>query len=90
MNQEDIVELEKLLNQVINAYTKSEGKKPLARLEFLAAQIKPQVSGYAAEKLSQAVGYAKSASGSVQNKEHWKNNANQAWYLFEREVNIED
>ena len=83
-------QMEKLLEEIIYSPTKSNAKKPITRLRSLASQIRPNINSYAAEKLSQAIGYADSASGCIDKKEHWANNANQAWYLFEREVDFKE
>lgn len=90
MDIEVINELNTLIEDVINSYTKADAASSLRRLEFLSGQVKPQVNPYAAEKLSQAVNYAKSAAGSVAQKEKRMANAKQAWYLFEREVDVSD
>ena len=86
MNIEDIDEIKKLIHELINAYSKNDAQRYVSRLEFIKSINKYNISPYSFEKLSQAINYAKQASGQVKNKEHWANNSEQSFYLFEREV----
>ena len=86
MDNEKLKELRSLIDEVIYAHSKKEAASPLRKLEFMAAQIKPQLNGYTSGKLSEAVGCAKEASGQVRNKEHWISNMERSWYVFENDV----
>jgi len=86
MDSEKLIEFRKLIDEVMNSYTKKDAANPLRKLEFMAAQIKPRLNGYTAGKLSEAVGYAKEASGQVNNKEHLISNMERSWYVFESDI----
>ena len=82
----DLVELDKLLNQVAFSSSKKEAERHVRRLEFLAAGVRSAVSGYTAGKLDQAIIHAKAASGQVKNKDHQLQRMRNAWYMFKSDI----
>lgn len=89
MNAKDVAELRSLIDRVILAPTKAIAKPDVQRLEFLHSTCKHTTNGYLAGKLGEAIGYAKQASGSVRDKEHWTACMEQSWYVFENHIKQE-
>ena len=81
-----IAEMKALLYEAIDAPTKTAAKKPIKRLEFRLSRLREQLGGYLSEKLSDAIIYAKQASGSPRDKNHWVTCAKDAWSEFEMRV----
>lgn len=86
MNKKRLEELRALVEEVMYAPTKKEALRPLRRLEFTAMALRGEVDKYFADKLGEAIAYAKEASGQVKNKDHWISCIEQCWYVFENGV----
>jgi len=89
MNEKDLTELKDLVDSVMNTSTKKEAKPLLIHLESLASKLESDISDPSLfNKLTcEVIPYAKSATGQVQDKEHWKACVERAWYTFENGVN---
>jgi hypothetical protein len=86
MDNEKLRKLRSLIDEVIYSHNKKEAAIPLRKLEFMAAQVKSELNGYSSGKLSEAVGYAKEASGQVKNRDLCISNMERSWYVFESDV----
>ena len=86
MRQEDLSNLKSLFEQAEFASTKSDAAKSVKQLEFACSTLK--LDPYPRTKLSEAINYAKQASGQVKDKEHWVSCMKDAWNSFEREVKV--
>jgi hypothetical protein len=86
MDMNDFKEFRKLVEAVMYSDTKKESQKPIERLQFMAAQMKGDLNGYAKGILKKVVNYAKEASGRVKNKDHWISLVEENWYLLKSEI----
>jgi hypothetical protein len=89
MEESTLSELRELLDEVIHAPSKKDAKPPLRRLEFAASIVSRDIDPYLSGKLFEAIGYAETASGRVQNKQHWISCAEDTWIWFEARVRKE-
>lgn len=80
-------EIRSLLDAAIEARTKKEAERSLARLSGISNSLAGRVDAYAHEKLDSAIICAKEASGRSKDKERWTQNSYQGWYLFKNNVN---
>lgn len=86
MQESQINKLKNLLDEVVWASTKIEAKPILSCLEFMASGLYSEITPYAREKLSKAIGYASDASGRVKNKDELTQRMERSWYVFINEV----
>jgi hypothetical protein len=86
MDDQTLKDLRKAVEELVYSSTKSTAKAPASHLEYLVSNVSGNLEPYFFEKLREVVIYAKEASGQVKNKEHWINNVNQSWYIFENGV----
>ena len=86
MKENILKDLRALIDEVVYSSTKNSAKAPLAHLEFIVSGIGDDIEPYYLEKLNDVIIYAKKASGQVEDKQHWINNINNAWYIFSNGV----
>lgn len=86
MESLDLQELERLLVQVAHAPSKKLAQPAVARLKFLAANLKGEISGYTAGKLEQAIICAEAAAGPVKDKDHQIRRMGNAWRIFKSDI----
>ncbi|WP_345977574.1 hypothetical protein [Sulfurimonas sp. HSL3-7] len=87
MNTDELANLWKSIEEVINAPTKKEAQPLVSRLKFQASQIKAHINDpYLKNKLDEVIIYAEEASGRVMNKLEAESYVQQSWYTFESGV----
>lgn len=86
MNQNILKEIKELIDEVMYSKTKIDSKNRIGRLEFMVLGVRSDLNGYLYEKLEEIVGYAKEASGQVEDKDYRISIANQSWHVFVNEI----
>ena len=89
MNESDISNLKTLLDSLVFASTKADAKPIYNKLNFKTSTLSGEIDQYSLDKLIEAISYAYSASGQVNDKSHWQSNMERSWYVFEANVNRE-
>lgn len=72
ISQADFRRVEEAVDTVVLAPSKVDAKEPLKRLESLARSLEGEMTGYQREKLQEVLAYARAASGSPRDKDHWE------------------
>ena len=92
LKQSDYKEIESLTNRIIWSDTKKDAANPLRRLKFLANTL--DVQRNISYMITELIGCAESASGRVQQKDHWISHTKTALYKLnayvEREESVHD
>lgn len=89
MNINELTNLWKSIEEVINAPTKKEAKSLVSRLRFQTTKIKTHIDDpYLSNKLDEVIIYAEEASGRAKDKAHWESCVQQSWYTFENGIRV--
>lgn len=86
MDNEKLRKLRELIDDVANSSTKKNAKPYAQKLDSMVANIIGDLNGYTAGKLTEAVIYAKEASGEVSNRENLLSSMRNSWAVFESDV----
>lgn len=86
MDNEKLRKLRELIDDVANASTKKNAAHYVQKLDSMVASIIGDLNGYTAGKLTEAVSYAKHASGQVSNRENLLSSMRNSWAVFESDV----
>jgi len=87
MDKSDIRKLKNSIDSLVYASTKADAKPIYNKLNFEASRVSSDIDDYTLGKLNEAINYAMSASGQVNDKAHWEACMERSWYVFESNVN---
>ena len=87
MDSNQIKELKRLIDKVVHAPTKKEARILIKELEFMESNLQNEIENpYLLGKLSEAINFAKEASGQSGEKQHWISCMERTWYVFESRI----
>ena len=83
LTQQEFEEIETLVNNALNAYTKKDAERYIRRLEFLSNTMSYDVAGNIRNIFSELVCSTKRASGQIMDKERFVSFARTDLYKLE-------
>ena len=89
MNDDELAELWKSIEEIIYSPTKKDAKSRITRLNFKVNMLRSEINdSYLFSKLNSVISYAESASGSIKDKANQISYVEQDWDTFENGIKL--
>ena len=87
MTENELYTLRKLIEEIILVPTKKDAIYPISELKTIVLKNTKIINdNYLIEKLNEILNYAESATGNVNNKQHWVDILQQKLDIFENDI----